>query len=309
MPPAFAGPFEMDRLLSYDDAALIAEMKRVAALVPGPTLTRAEFERFSRACPDVYRSHFGSWRSALSAAGLEHRYGGPPVTDKMRSQASRSAPTEDIIAELQRIAHSLDCRTLRRSDLKHSAFVGDRVVVSRFGSWKAALQAAGLELAPHGRRWTDDDCFENLLEVWTHHGRVPTYAEMDLPPSRITAGGYAARFGSWGRAKQAFVARVNADIEEFGEPHGPQTPSGPQPTQPRSRPEDRRTVSVGLRYMILSRDRFRCVTCGRSPATDLGCALHIDHVIPISRGGKTLADNLRTLCESCNLGRGNRYME
>jgi 5-methylcytosine-specific restriction endonuclease McrA len=54
---------------------------------------------------------------------------------------------------------------------------------------------------------------------------------------------------------------------------------------------------------VLRRDRFRCVTCGRSPATDLGCVLHVDHVVAFSREGKTREDNLRTLCDDCNLGK------
>jgi len=33
--------------------------------------------------------------------------------------------------------------------------------------------------------------------------------------------------------------------------------------------------------------------------------LHIDHVLPVSRGGLATLENLRTLCEKCNLGRGN----
>jgi 5-methylcytosine-specific restriction endonuclease McrA len=67
--------------------------------------------------------------------------------------------------------------------------------------------------------------------------------------------------------------------------------------------EDQRQVKLGLRYEVLKRDRFRCVLCGASPATHLGCVLHVDHVIPWSKGGKTIADNLRSLCETCNLGK------
>lgn len=57
-----------------------------------------------------------------------------------------------------------------------------------------------------------------------------------------------------------------------------------------------------LRYTILKKDRFRCKICGRT-AKD-GIKLHVDHIIPISKGGKTVISNLRTLCEECNLGKG-----
>ncbi|NQT15129.1 MAG: HNH endonuclease [Planctomycetes bacterium] len=60
-----------------------------------------------------------------------------------------------------------------------------------------------------------------------------------------------------------------------------------------------------MRLAVLNRDCFRCVRCGRSPATHANVALHLDHTIPYSRRGKTTADNLRTLCEDCNWGKGN----
>ena len=63
---------------------------------------------------------------------------------------------------------------------------------------------------------------------------------------------------------------------------------------------------LGLRYQVLKRDRFRCVKCGRSPATELNINLHIDYIVPFSLGGKTIIDNLQATCQDCNLGKGNR---
>ncbi|MGA3403370.1 MAG: HNH endonuclease [Acetobacteraceae bacterium] len=39
------------------------------------------------------------------------------------------------------------------------------------------------------------------------------------------------------------------------------------------------------------------------------CFLHVDHILPWSRGGKTREDNLRTLCEICNVAGGNRFSD
>ncbi len=60
-----------------------------------------------------------------------------------------------------------------------------------------------------------------------------------------------------------------------------------------------------LRYQVLNRDGHRCVICGAS-ARD-GVKLHVDHIVPVSKGGKTELSNLRTLCERCNLGKGASY--
>lgn len=64
-------------------------------------------------------------------------------------------------------------------------------------------------------------------------------------------------------------------------------------------------MSSKLRYEILTRDNHRCRICGRG-AQD-GVTLHVDHIVPVSKGGKTIASNLRTLCSDCNLGKGDSY--
>lgn len=66
-----------------------------------------------------------------------------------------------------------------------------------------------------------------------------------------------------------------------------------------SRVENPRYASLRLQ-----RDSFRCVACGRSPATDAGVVLHLDHIVPFSEGGRTNLENLRTTCADCNLGKG-----
>ena len=65
-------------------------------------------------------------------------------------------------------------------------------------------------------------------------------------------------------------------------------------------------MTVGLRYQVLNRDRFRCVICGASPATTAGCELHVDHIIPLAKGGENVLSNLRALCSQCNLGKGSK---
>ena len=67
----------------------------------------------------------------------------------------------------------------------------------------------------------------------------------------------------------------------------------------------RESISPSLRYRILERDKFRCQFCGQSPKID-GIALHIDHRVSIAEGGSNSEDNLWTLCEQCNFGKGKK---
>ena len=68
-----------------------------------------------------------------------------------------------------------------------------------------------------------------------------------------------------------------------------------------SHAKERSKMTQSLRYDILKRDSFRCQICGRS-ASD-GITLEVDHIVPISKGGKTTPGNLRTLCKDCNRGK------
>ena len=69
--------------------------------------------------------------------------------------------------------------------------------------------------------------------------------------------------------------------------------------------EERAKLTDHLRYLIFVRDRFTCQICGRKQED--GVTLHIDHIIPVSKGGKTVPENLRVLCDQCNLGKSDRY--
>lgn len=66
-------------------------------------------------------------------------------------------------------------------------------------------------------------------------------------------------------------------------------------------------MNADMRYRVLKRDNSRCQRCGATALTD-GVSLHVDHIVPVSKGGKTVLENLQTLCEACNLGKSNRHL-
>lgn len=67
---------------------------------------------------------------------------------------------------------------------------------------------------------------------------------------------------------------------------------------------ERRIMNDDIRYNVLKRDNFQCQLCGAT-AKD-GAKLHVDHIIPVSKGGKTIMSNLQTLCDRCNIGKSNK---
>ena len=132
------------------------------------------------------------------------------------------------------------------------------------------------------------------MTVWEHYGRQPRFSDMVMSPSIISPAPYQRRFGSWINALKAFVEFANAED---------MVPTAAEVSDTKTKSP--RNPSLRLRFYVLSRDRFKCVACGASPATQSGLHLHVDHILPWSKGGRTFNDNLQTLCDRCNLGKSN----
>lgn len=62
----------------------------------------------------------------------------------------------------------------------------------------------------------------------------------------------------------------------------------------------RSAMTNDLREAIKKRDNYTCCICGNSVFKEPNLLLEVDHIIPISKGGKTEASNLQTLCWRCN---------
>jgi 5-methylcytosine-specific restriction endonuclease McrA len=60
------------------------------------------------------------------------------------------------------------------------------------------------------------------------------------------------------------------------------------------------------RVNVFSRDKYECQYCGASPGTP---NLTFDHVLPRSRGGTTVWENIVTCCLPCNAKKGSKTPE
>ena len=60
-------------------------------------------------------------------------------------------------------------------------------------------------------------------------------------------------------------------------------------------------IPRGLKHEVFKRDNYTCVECGARKED--GATLHVDHKIPVSKGGTDELDNLQTLCSDCNLNK------
>lgn len=64
--------------------------------------------------------------------------------------------------------------------------------------------------------------------------------------------------------------------------------------------------SSNMRARVLMRDRNRCQYCGKKGTT---FDLTLDHILPRSRGGRTVAENLCAACQECNNRKSDRTPE
>lgn len=66
----------------------------------------------------------------------------------------------------------------------------------------------------------------------------------------------------------------------------------------------RALMTSKLREKIKQRDNYTCQKCGLSIKDERNLLLEIDHIIPISKGGMSIENNLQTLCWKCNRTKG-----
>jgi hypothetical protein len=221
-----------------------------------------------------------------------------------------------LLGELRRVASLVAGHFSQREFLRHS-MVGPATIIKRFGSWPAALAKVGVRhrIVPRavGRKHTWEECFANLDMLWRRYGRPPRRYEVDARPSAVGSMAYIARFGSWRAALDAFEAHRRGDKHAWPMPGA--KPGKAQKAMAHGRAaraawaalrvqRGYSSVRGALRLKIMTRDHFRCVLCGASPAADGGrTKLVIDHKKPLRLGGTSDESNLRTLCAPCNLGR------
>jgi len=230
---------------------------------------------------------------------------------------------ERKLEELEKAAMHFNYIEFSWRDFNKVSNISASAIKVHFGSWKKALEALNLHLQKKGmklsprpyapqRIYSDQDLFNELERIWKKVGQRPSRTEWEISKPKIGIGAYKKRFGSWTNACLKFIEyKMGGEIlsdncSQFDneDPLTPEKPVGFSLSK-----ENLRNVPPKLRLKVLERDRFRCVFCGKSPATDLGTILQIDHIHPFSKGGKTTLDNLQTLCIECNLGKSNQIIE
>jgi hypothetical protein len=149
------------------------------------------------------REMFGSWRKAVEAATLS--YSG--------ISKHRSWTKEQIVEEIRRLAALGDPLSHDEAKRSHGALVSAASSRRYFGSWAAAVQAAGVDYE-HVRkinRWTREKIIAIIIELHSAGQRVNNSNMRRLGyRGMMEAAGRPANFGSWAAA----VAAAGLDYDE-----------------------------------------------------------------------------------------------
>lgn len=214
----------------------------------------------------------------------------------------RNNPTEDLIADLRRVASELGEKTVTANEYGERGNFGVNTFLRRFGSWNASLEAADLEVVLK-LNVPEEHLFENLAEIWQHLGRQPVGKDIEKSNgSKYALGTYEKRFGSWNKALTACINFIN---ETSGEPKLVNS----KKVKTKSSARTNRKINWRLRATVLIRDGCICKMCGASPTKNPDVVLHVDHIKPWSKGGETVIENLQTLCSVCNVGKSAETFE
>jgi len=205
----------------------------------------------------------------------------------------RNSSESELISDVINVAQKLKKDKITIDEYNDNGKFHATTLTRRFGSWFLVLEKAGLKKT-RNLNITNEELFENIVIVWNTTGRQPRYNDIKPNISLFSVGTYEKRFGSWRKALEAFVDWAN-DTNH--------TNSEIIIEKNINKNKSPRNINWRLRALVLMRDGASCQMCGDTPQS--GAKLHVDHIIPWSKGGETILQNLQSLCEKCNIGKSN----
>ncbi len=196
----------------------------------GEDLLSSEFKKrhkqlYSAACA---RRYFGSWRRAIESAGLGY--------DQIRGSHfwSRERIVE-AIREIRDSGQSLNWSAVNRN---HAGLYRAARRRENYGSWQAALEAAGVVQTPRApaRQWTRRRIIEEIRRLHRESVDLSQKSVMASHGALLAAAKSSRYFGTWRRAVEAAGIDYDTVRRRRGRPtvtetRGRTVPSDPEAQQ------------------------------------------------------------------------------
>lgn len=238
---------------------------------------------------------------------------------KFERPRANKIPRDKMIAELERVAAHFNYTRFTWKEFREHGNISPDTVNVEFGGLVKALnflekwlKSKNIVLKKRSRnKFSDKELFDEMARIWNQKGHRPSISEWEESNPKISWYTYLKYFNGWENACLRFIEYKMGGKILLGDDISQKASMESFLAKPNSvayNEDSSRVIPLGVRIKVLYRDSFKCVFCGRSPATDAGVKLHIDHKTPFSVGGKSTIDNLQTLCQDCNLGKSNRII-
>lgn len=216
----------------------------------------------------------------------------------MEFKLTKKEPITDeaIINEIKSAMKKLGKTTLTIREFDAVATINSSTVLRRFGKWNIIIRKIGGEL--NNVFYSDEDLLSNIKEAWLKKGAQPTRRDMDNKAlSSVSSGTYLRHYKTWYEALEKFMQYISREENNEAEvvEH---TNMSIIKHKTKREPSDR------LKVQVLMRDGNKCKICGAECSGGLH-NIHFDHIIPWSKGGETVLENLQVLCSVCNEAKGN----
>lgn len=297
-----------DMRKQISDIEIINDLRTVANNLGKKSLKMREYSKDNGAKFNYQtaKKRFGTWKDVMERAGLEIEKSIHGI-----EYGESSLREELLIGDLIKVSKIFKNPKFTIAEYDEHGQFGSATIIKRFGGWNNAKLKAGLEI---GRNYntTIEEYMQNIFSLWSHYGRQPKYSEVVRPISKYNVSSYENKFGTWRKALEAFIDYMNDEQTDFGYTTDNEFVQLIENVSPKKREKKEikvkrtpRQINLRLRWKILKRDNFSCNKCENSPAKDPNVELHVDHIIPWSKGGETVCENLETLCSDCNLGKSN----
>lgn len=270
------------------DEEILSDLKYTAKKLDRDYISISNYKQFGKHSQTAIRNHFGTWRNALSLAGLR--------TERTSSELKRISD-EEYFEDLRRVAEILQSDTVPYNEyIKNSKHCATNIF-QRFKKWNTALELAGLCATGFSKdRISEQECLDEIERIWLLLGRQPTSSDIIKGNiSKFSIDTYKRRFGSWRKALEAFVKYKN-EIDEDVNCHDTLAnnrsldndckDSFPKKNinceiqlQVKNCHGTSLNVNDCLRLEIMKGDHSKWCICVSSPAEDLTVKLHVDATV------------------------------
>lgn len=177
---------------------LLSELTRLSAKL-NESPSAQQMNTHGKYWASTYKRRFGSWNAAIEEAGLEPQSRLPeqPISE------------EELLKELKRVAEERD-EPPSYQDMETEGKFAPRTYIRHFGSWNAAVEAAGFEPNRNPHNVSEEDLINELHQLADELGRCPSSTDMAEHGKHAVAT-YQRHFGSWSEAVATAFENKNSE--------------------------------------------------------------------------------------------------